>query len=98
MRVGVDVFDHHALIGLADLVADGCLDGELAAWLQAKVDLVANGARNPSPFSHSGDGGKAHSGRTAHHLENPRHDADRLDRGDVVKGLLFHCPLTLAVN
>ena len=68
----------------ADLVADGGLDLQLAAGLQAEIDLVAHLAGDPAVLGDPRHGGEAHAGGAAHDLEDGRHRIDAPDRGDVL--------------
>ena len=74
----------------ADLVADGGLDLELAAGLQAEVDLVAHRAGDPAVLGDARDRGKAHAGGAADDVEDGRNRVDAADRVDVVLEVVRH--------
>ena len=75
-RAILHVVDDDALSAVPDLAADRGRDLELAARLQAEVDLVAHGARDPPRVGDSCDGCEAHAGGAAHDFQNFGHRRD----------------------
>ena len=67
----------------ADLVADGGLDLQLAARLQAERDIVAHGAGDPAVLGHARHRGEAHAGDAAHDIEHGRNHIDPRNRSNV---------------
>src|SRR5581483_2428163 len=95
--VGLDVVDDDGLPVLADLVADGGFDLQLAAFLEAEADLVANRTAHPLARGDAGDGDEAHPGHAADHVQDFRDGANLLDRVDFRLDIDAHndwaCPL-----
>ena len=78
-----DVIDNDRLAALAHLVADGGLDRELAAGLQAERDLILYRAADPPLLRDSRDRGEPHAGNPAHDVQDRRNGVDRSDRVDI---------------
>ena len=74
-----DMIDHHQLAAGTDLVADGGLDLQFAAGLEAEGDIVLHRAAHPAIVGDPGDGGKAHAGGAADHFQNRVHCRNRGD-------------------
>ena len=74
-----DVVDHDRRPLPPDRVAQGGLERQFLAGLEAKVDLVAHRAGRPAAVGHAGDGGEAHARHAAHDAQDV---GDRLDAGD----------------
>ena len=70
MRILGDVIDDDGLPARADLVADGGLDLELAARLEAERDVVADAAGNPAVLGDTRDRGEPHAGHAAHDIQD----------------------------
>ena len=69
---------------IADLVADGRFDVQLATWLQAEADQVEGAAGDPAIVGHPGDGGEAHAGHPADHIQDLGHRGDLGNEIDVL--------------
>ncbi len=82
-RVLVHVVDHDRGAALPDLVADGRLEAQLTARLEAEGDVILDGAGDPAVIGDARDGSEPHSGGLAHHVEDRGHGRDALDRDDV---------------
>ncbi len=82
-RVLGDVVDHDLRAAAPDLVADGRRQRQLAAGLQPEADVVPHAAGDPAVVRHAGDGGEAHAGCAADHVEDGRDRRDALDREHV---------------
>ncbi len=82
-RVLGDVIDRHRLAALAYLVADGGLDLELAAGLQAEPDFVVHRAADPPLFGDARDRGEPHAGDPADDIQDGRDGIDGADGIDV---------------
>jgi hypothetical protein len=85
-----DVIDHDELPAAADLVADRGRDLQLAAWLQAELDIVAHGAGDPAVLGHARHSGETHPCRAAHDVEDHRHGVDPRDRGQIRVDVICH--------
>ena len=84
---------------VADLVADGGLDLQLAARLQPEFDLVAHRAGDPAILGDARDRGEAHAGGAADHLQDRGHGVESCDRRDFSLGIkLLQCWKSLQVS
>jgi hypothetical protein len=76
---------------LPDFIANRGLYPELASRLQPESDVVSDTAGNPIVAGYPCDGGKAHAGRPADHIEyrgHGRNTANSLDIGpEIVRHL-----------
>jgi hypothetical protein len=68
---------------LADLVADRGLDLQLAAGLEAELNVVTDGAGDPPILGDPGYGGKAHPRNAAHDFKDGGHSIDAIDSGNI---------------
>ena len=86
------VVDDHRLPARPYLVADGRLDLELAARLEAERDVVLDRAGDPAILGDPRHGGEAHARGAAHHVEDRRHHVEATDGGDVPLDPVFRRP------
>jgi hypothetical protein len=77
--IGLHVVDDDEFAVFPDFVANGGLDLELTALLQAEVDVVTDGAADPAIRRDAGDRHEAHAGNAAYRIQNLGHRADLLD-------------------
>ena len=82
--------DDHRFARLADLIADGGRDLELAARDEAEGDLVEDAADDPAVLGDAGDSGEAHAGDAAHDVEDGGNGADAGYRIDIVLEVVRH--------
>ena len=66
-------FDRYGAAAPPRVPADGRVEFQLAAGLEAEADLVAHLAGNPAVRSDARHGGETHAGRAAGDIENRRH-------------------------
>jgi len=71
-----DIVDDDGFAVLADFIANGRLDFQLPAGLEAKPEVVHDIARDPPTFRNPSDGSEAHSRRSAHNVKDGRHRRD----------------------
>lgn len=83
-----DMVDDDRGAALPDLVADGRLKAQLTARLEAEGDVILDCAGHPAVLGDARHGREAHSGGSAHHVEDRGHGRDALDRDDVVEEAL----------
>ena len=82
-RVAVDIVDHHRRPMIADFVADGRPDIQLAAGFQTEGDLVSHTASDPAIFGYARNRGEPHTRRLTHHIKDRGYDIDGTDRADI---------------
>lgn len=71
-----DVIDNHRSADITNLVADRCLNVELASRQESEGNFVTNGASNPAVFRHSCHCRETHSGGATDDLQNGRNSVD----------------------
>jgi hypothetical protein len=77
--VGLYVVYDDGLAVLSYLVADGGFDFQFAAFSQAEVYTVTDGATHPSLGGHASDGNEAHARHPADDIQNFRDSTNLLD-------------------
>ena len=77
------VVDGHELAAVADLIADRRRHLQFPAGQQSELDVVLDGARDPSILGHAGHGREAHPGHLADHVQDGRNDIETRDDGEV---------------
>src|SRR5690606_27288600 len=82
-RVLRHMVDDHQPVAPADLVADGGGHHQLAAGLEAELNLVADRAGDPALRRHPCDGGESHAGGAADDFQDLRQGVDTADTGHV---------------
>jgi hypothetical protein len=90
IRILRDMVDHHELAAVADLITDGGLHLELAVWLEAERDVVLHRAGDPAILGDACNRREAHARRTAHDIEDERHDVDLGDDGHIFSEAVLH--------
>ena len=87
---------------LADLVADGGFDLQLAAFPEAEVDAVADRAAHPLARRDARDGDKAHAGHATDHIQDFRDGPNLLNGVDFRLDIDGHndwaCPVNFEIT